>query len=248
MNSMTASTPPPAPRRALTRADYDRFQPLVRRLAMRAARRVPSHIKAQDLMGYGWLGLVEAFSRAEATMADEEFEAYASYRIRGAMLDYLRSLDPMARALRSRSRHVSRAIADLTKSLGRQPEEEEIAKALGMDLDAYRETLSDIGKAGMARLELPWTRSTWSPRRKRGRRSEPSGHGGAGRRRHRQAPRAPSPAPGALLPGRMHAARDRPRARGHRVARLAAPHRGHSPPSGSAAEGVRSWVTASTSR
>jgi|JI10StandDraft_1071094.scaffolds.fasta_scaffold105345_4 RNA polymerase sigma factor FliA len=154
MNSMTASTPPPAPRRALTRADYDRFQPLVRRLAMRAARRVPSHIKAQDLMGYGWLGLVEAFSRAEATMADEEFEAYASYRIRGAMLDYLRSLDPMARALRSRSRHVSRAIADLTKSLGRQPEEEEIAKALGMELDAYRETLSDIGKAGMARLEL----------------------------------------------------------------------------------------------
>ncbi len=153
MNSMTASTPP-AQRRALTRADYDRFQPLVRRLAMRAARRVPSHIKAQDLMGYGWLGLVEAFSRAEATMADEEFEAYASYRIRGAMLDYLRSLDPMARALRSRSRHVSRAIAELTKSLGRQPEEEEIAKALGMELDAYRETLSDIGKAGMARLEL----------------------------------------------------------------------------------------------
>jgi RNA polymerase sigma factor for flagellar operon FliA len=143
-----------APKRTLTREDYERFLPLVRRIAMRLARRVPSHISIGDLISSGWVGLVEAFSRSNPDMPNEEFEAYASHRVRGAMLDYLRGLDPATRQARNASRRVSRSISQLTRALGRPPEEEEIADALGLAVDAYRDLLTQIASAGMSRLEL----------------------------------------------------------------------------------------------
>src|SRR5258708_2483050 len=91
--SMQSNTARPV--RTLSKLDHDRFLPIVRRIAMRMARRVPAEVTVQDLIGYGWVGLLEAFSRANG-MPDAELEAYASYRVRGAMLDYLHSLDPMA--------------------------------------------------------------------------------------------------------------------------------------------------------
>jgi len=141
-------------RRTMNRADYERFLPLVRRTAMRLARRVPSSITVADLVGYGWIGLMEAYQRSATDMPDEEFEAYAVYRVRGAMLDYLRSLDPATRDLRRASRRVAHAIRELSHKLGREPQEEEIARALDMGLPAYRAMLEKIAAAGMARLEL----------------------------------------------------------------------------------------------
>jgi RNA polymerase sigma factor for flagellar operon FliA len=141
-------------KRALDRGAYEKFQPLVRRTAIRLARRVPSTITVADLVGYGWVGLMEAYQRSESNMPDEEFEAYALYRVRGAMLDYLRSLDPATRDMRRASRRVTRAIRELSGKLGREPEEEEIADVLGMDIAAYRAMLEKIAAAGMARLEL----------------------------------------------------------------------------------------------
>jgi RNA polymerase sigma factor FliA len=141
-------------RRSMDRSQYERFLPLVRRTAMRLARRVPATITVADLVGYGWVGLMEAYQRSAANMPDEEFEAYALYRVRGAMLDYLRSLDPATRDLRRASRRVAHAIRDLSHRLGRDPEEEEIAESIGMPLPGYRELLEKIAKAGMARLEL----------------------------------------------------------------------------------------------
>jgi RNA polymerase sigma factor for flagellar operon FliA len=141
-------------RRSMDRAAYDRFLPLVRRTAMRLARRVPSSITVADLAGYGWIGLMEAYQRSAEDMPDEEFQAYALYRVRGAMLDYLRSLDPTTRDLRRASRKVTRAIRDLSQKLGHEPEEEDIARALCIDLTAYRELLEKIASAGMARLEM----------------------------------------------------------------------------------------------
>jgi RNA polymerase sigma factor for flagellar operon FliA len=140
--------------RTLDRAAYERFLPMVRRTAMRFARRVPSHISVSDLVGYGWVGLMEAYQRADPNMPVSEFEAYASYRIRGAMLDYLRSLDPATRELRRSSRKVTDAIRALTGQKGRAPEEEEIAGLLGLTVDNYRDLLQRISSGGMARLEL----------------------------------------------------------------------------------------------
>ncbi len=141
-------------RSTLTRADYERFLPIVRRIAMRAARRIPRHIAVADLVSSGWLGLMEAYHRAAPDMAAAEFESYASYRIRGAMLDYLRGLDTTSKHMRRASRELAHAIAKLTRELHRAPTENEIADALGLDAEAYQTHLSRLADAGMTRLEL----------------------------------------------------------------------------------------------
>jgi RNA polymerase sigma factor for flagellar operon FliA len=141
-------------RRTLSRSEYERFLPLVRRIAMRTARKVPRHIALGDLTHYGWVGLLEAFARADPEMPEREFEAYAGYRIRGAMLDYLRGLDPLSREMRESSRRISNAIAELTRELNRTPEESEIARKLNLTEEGYRALLSSVATAGMARLEL----------------------------------------------------------------------------------------------
>lgn len=140
--------------RVLSAAHYRKYLPIVRRTAMRLARKVPSHISVNDLTGYAWIGLVEAFARSNEGMDEEEFEAYALYRIRGAMLDYLRSLDTQSRASRATSRKVTRAIHKLTQDLRRPPEELEIAAALSLTLIEYRSTLAALDRAGMNRLEV----------------------------------------------------------------------------------------------
>lgn len=152
MTQLESTTPKPAPR-ALSRVEYERYLPLVRRIAMRLARRLPLHIAVADLVAWGWTGLLEAHGRRSG-MPPEEFEAYASLRVQGAMLDYLRSLDSTARKLRGASRRVARAIHELTQELGRHPEEEEIAGALGVPVAELRTLLSRIAMAGMARLEM----------------------------------------------------------------------------------------------
>jgi RNA polymerase sigma factor for flagellar operon FliA len=141
-------------RKKLDRADYERFQPIVRRIAMRAARSAPRHVAVADLVSCGWVGLMEALHRAHAGMPAEEFEAYASYRIRGAMLDYVRSLDSSVRRVRRASRRLTRAIKELTQAHGRPPTDQEIAESLGLDEGGYRDLLARIAEAGMARLEL----------------------------------------------------------------------------------------------
>jgi RNA polymerase sigma factor for flagellar operon FliA len=141
-------------RRVLSREDYERFTPLVRRIAISMGRRLPKEIALSDLISYGWLGLLEAYNRAPSHLEGEELEAYLSYRVRGAILDHLRSLDPMVRAARATSRRIARAVSDQTQKLGRPPEETEIATALGLDLDGYRVALQRVAEAGMARLEL----------------------------------------------------------------------------------------------
>ena len=140
--------------RVLSADDYRKYLPIVRRTAMRVARKVPAHITVADLTGYAWVGLVEAFARSTEEMSEDEFEAYALFRIRGAMLDYLRSLDSHSRASRALSRKVTRAIQKVTRTLGRQPEEEEIAAELEMTLLQYRATLASLDRAGMNRLEM----------------------------------------------------------------------------------------------
>jgi RNA polymerase sigma factor for flagellar operon FliA len=121
---------------------------------MRLVRKVPKHITVEDLVGYGWVGLMESYQRADPDMPEEEFEAYASYRIRGAMLDYLRTLDPASRDLRRASKKVTEVIRGLTTEHNRPPEEEEIARGLGSSIDEYRTLLQRISQGGLARLEV----------------------------------------------------------------------------------------------
>lgn len=119
--------------------------PLVRRLAFRLAKRLPPNVDVGDLIGAGSEGLVraaDAYDRAR----HPSFAAYAELRIRGAMLDELRSLDPMTRHGRRKLAEVTKAVAELTRALGRPPEEEEVADHLGVELAEYRRMCEDAAR------------------------------------------------------------------------------------------------------
>lgn len=121
---------------------------------MRLIRSLPSSISLDDIISAGWVGLSEALQRCPPDMSDSDLEAYASYRVRGAILDYLRSLDPLTRKLRGASRKITQTVVALTQSLGRLPDEQETADGLGVKLDEYHELLREIGEAGFARLDI----------------------------------------------------------------------------------------------
>lgn len=135
-------------------ANAETYLPLVRRIAMKLTRSLPSSIALDDIISAGWVGLSESLKRCPPGMSDSDFEAYASYRVRGAILDYLRTLDPLTRKLRTASRRISQVIGDLAQSLGQVPEEDQVAAGLGITLDQYRDLLREIGEAGFARLDI----------------------------------------------------------------------------------------------
>ncbi len=151
----SSSQQPPSERRPATDPQvYQRYLPLVRRIAMRTVRRLPPEVSLDDVLGAGWMGLAEALGRRTPAMNEEQFEAYASHRIRGAILDHLRTLDPLSRKMRGASRQIAAAIRTLTGRFGRAPLEEEIAGELGLQIETYRELLGQVAEADCARLEL----------------------------------------------------------------------------------------------
>lgn len=151
---MAASQPVPSVPLGVESIRYQRYVPLVRRIAMKTARNVPASVSVEDLVNVGWVGLLEAAQRRGPSMSEEEFEAFASYRVRGAILDYLRSLDPMGRRMRAASRRVIEVIAELSAEFGRAPESEEVAERLGMSIDEYNELLGEIAEADAARFDV----------------------------------------------------------------------------------------------
>jgi len=154
MSAAVATQRAQVQRRTLSREEFDRFSPVVRRTAMWVARRAPKHVTVSDLCAKGWAGLLDALASAEAMGAVEVLGDYAAARVRGAMLDYLSSLDGKLREARRKSRLLARAIAALDKALDRAPEEPEIAAALSMEQAEYEALLTSIAAAGVARLEL----------------------------------------------------------------------------------------------
>lgn len=104
---------------------------LVKALAQRLARRLPSQVEVADLVSIGVLGLVEAAGRYKPATG-VPFDAFARRRVQGAMLDALRDLDWAPRSLRKLRRHVDGTLAQLRSQLGREPSEQELAQALDM--------------------------------------------------------------------------------------------------------------------
>ncbi|HYE94204.1 MAG TPA: FliA/WhiG family RNA polymerase sigma factor [Terriglobales bacterium] len=115
---------------------------LVKYAAARVAGRLPSHFRLDDLYSAGLVGFLAAIDDYDPER-NVEFGAYASRRIRGAILDELRRLDCVPRRVRRLAREAARAIGILTQRLGRSPTDEEIAGEMGLDPDAYREWLSE---------------------------------------------------------------------------------------------------------
>ena len=93
-----------------------------REVRCRTSRReLPSHVDEQDLVSYGLLGLISAIERFDPDR-EIKFETYAISRIKGAIIDELRSLDWVPRSVRTRAREIERAIAELERKLMRAPD------------------------------------------------------------------------------------------------------------------------------
>jgi len=118
--------------------------PLVKRAAEKLARRTPRHAQIQeDLVSAGMEGLLSAIDRYDPRRR-VAFEAFALQRVKGAMLDELRRLDPLTRDQRRHSRHRLETLVQLEQRLGRSPEEAEVARGMGLGLDSYRDLVRTI--------------------------------------------------------------------------------------------------------
>jgi RNA polymerase sigma factor for flagellar operon FliA len=120
---------------AARRSEYAaRFFPYIEKVARRLARRLPAHVEIDDLVSAGVIGLMEAAERFDPKRVDR-FEAFAEFRIRGAMLDDLRARDTLSRDMRRLSNELREATRRLESQLGRSPDQGELADTLGLKVD-----------------------------------------------------------------------------------------------------------------
>ncbi|MCZ8015928.1 MAG: RNA polymerase sigma factor FliA [Limnobacter sp.] len=120
----------------------DQYIPLVRRLAHHLIAKLPASVQIDDLIQAGLIGLMDAITRFEEGQG-AQFETYASQRIRGSMLDELRSADWMPRGVRQAQRKIETATLKAEQQLGRSATEKEIAEVMGVSLDEYQNMLFD---------------------------------------------------------------------------------------------------------
>jgi len=132
------------------------YSPLVKYVAGRMSAGLPAHVDEADLISYGLLGLITAIERFELAR-EIKFETYAIPRIRGAIIDELRSLDWVPRSVRARAREIERANAKLEHKLQRAPSDEEMAKELEMEVSEFNDALLQISNSTIAALDEMWT-------------------------------------------------------------------------------------------
>jgi len=152
------------PTAELWRAFKDLHDPIAReRLALsylhlvqvqtrQLARRLPSSVKAEDLEGYGMIGLLEAIDRFDPDRGIP-FEVFARLRIRGAMYDYLRTLDQLPRLARRQVQRIQTQVHVLSRTLGRTPTHAELARAVGLETPVLGRLLADAQAAVASSLE-----------------------------------------------------------------------------------------------
>ncbi len=118
-----------------------KYLPLVKSIAFTVKRHIPPTIDVRDLIGHGIIGLIKALERLDT---QRNPESYLKIRIRGAIYDYLRSLDFGSRRIREKERRIKEALRELQEELGREPTDEEVAKKLGKDVEELQHDLSKI--------------------------------------------------------------------------------------------------------
>ena len=131
--------------------------PLVKSMAQRLVQRLPSQVEMNDLISVGVLGLIDAAGRYKPTLG-VPFDAFARRRVHGAMLDALRELDWAPRSLRRLRRDMDSTVANLRHTLGREPEESEIAAAMDLSPQEYDKALAQLRTleiGSLRQLEAP---------------------------------------------------------------------------------------------
>ncbi len=119
--------------------------PFIKYTAYRLAHRLPPQLAANDLISVGIVGLLDALQRY--TEGRVKLKTFVEYRIKGAMLDELRSHDWVPRSLKTKIGQIKKAHRELEQDLGRMPSEEEIAERLEISLDEYYRTVQSASNA-----------------------------------------------------------------------------------------------------
>ena len=129
-----------------------RYSPMIKYVANRIAMRLPPHIEVDDLISVGVLGLMDAITKYDSGRG-AKFKTYAEFRVRGAILDELRSMDWVPRSIRQKASNVDKVVQKLQAKLKRPPEDEEVAKEMDLSLDQFYDTLNETKSIPVFSLE-----------------------------------------------------------------------------------------------
>jgi len=117
---------------------------------------LPAHVEEADLISYGLLGLISAIERFDPGR-EIKFETFAVTRIKGSIIDELRSLDWVPRSVRAKAREIEKANAQLENELQRAPSDQEMAEKLEVTVEEFQETLTRISNSSVVALDELWT-------------------------------------------------------------------------------------------
>lgn len=131
------------------------FSPLVKYVAGRLASGLPQSVDTGDLVSYGVFGLIDAIEKYDLDRAIK-FETYAIARIKGAIIDELRSMDWVPRSVRSRAREIEAAHVALENELRRVPSDDEVAHRIGVTNKEYRDILAKLSYTSVVSFEELW--------------------------------------------------------------------------------------------
>ncbi len=128
------------------------YAPLVKYVAARVAAGLPQSVDQSDLVSYGMFGLIDAIAKFDPGRG-YKFETYAISRVKGAILDELRSIDWVPRSVRTKAKSVERAMSKLEAKLHRSPSDDEIAEELDLSIDQLNGLYSQISSVGLVALD-----------------------------------------------------------------------------------------------
>jgi RNA polymerase sigma factor FliA len=145
LNNLNAGVSPPRPGSdALTRDELIlKYAPLIKFIAHRLALRLPAHITVDDLISAGVIGLMDALDKFDAGK-NVQFKTYAEFRIKGAMIDELRSLDWVPRSIRQKASQFEKAYMTLEKRQGGSVDDEDLARELNLSMESYHQLVGEI--------------------------------------------------------------------------------------------------------
>ncbi|MCL1844017.1 MAG: FliA/WhiG family RNA polymerase sigma factor [Defluviitaleaceae bacterium] len=128
------------------------YAPLVKHVAGRLLVHIGQHVEYDDLVGYGIFGLIDAIEKFDSTKG-VKFETYASFRIRGAVIDHIRRMDWVPRTLRQKNKQMEQVYNQLEDELGRQPTDEELAAKLELTIEETQDLLRKSSVLSLVSLD-----------------------------------------------------------------------------------------------
>lgn len=128
------------------------FLPFIKYQVLRLVGRIPHYVDVQDLTHAGILGLLDALEKFDQTRGTQ-LKTYAEFRIRGAILDELRSMDWATRTTREKMKRLEEAQLRLERKLQRSPSHEEMAEFLGLELECYHQMVMETKGSGLISIE-----------------------------------------------------------------------------------------------